>query len=94
MHVACQEENGLHRTRMSFRNLILAFSKDIEVCLVFSVPVSVWTLTAVEVDEEDPLEVPVIDECCMHTRAWLVVYREVTVVWIPPKQVELFLVND
>lgn len=64
--VACQGENRLRCKQMSFRNLILAFSEETQACSVLSAEVS-GTLTAVQVDEEDPLEVPVIDECCVHT---------------------------
>ncbi len=51
-------------------------------------------LTAVEVDEEHSLEVSVVDQGRMHSRARLVVYREVTEVRVPPKQIELLLIND
>lgn len=91
--VSCQGGNGLHCKQMTSKpNFSLQWRNWGPFC--FSVLMSVWTLTAVEVDEEDPLEVPVIDECCMHTWAWLMVYREVTVVWVPSKQVELLLIND
>jgi len=51
-------------------------------------------LTAIEVDEEDPLEVFVVDEHCMASRARLVVYGEVTPVGVPPKHVVLLLIYD
>ena len=49
-------------------------------------------LTAVEVDEEDPLEVFVVDEHRMASRARLVVDGEVAPVRVPPKHVVLLLV--
>lgn len=61
----------------------------------FVVGIVVWgSLTAVEVNEKDPLKMSVVDQRRMDPRAGLVVYHEVTVVWIPPKQIELLLIND
>lgn len=51
-------------------------------------------LTAVEVDEKHPFEVSVVNQRRVHTRARLVVYRKVTVVGVPPEQIELLLIND
>lgn len=51
-------------------------------------------LTAVKVDEEDPLEVFVVDEHCVASRTRLVVDGEVTPVRVPPKHVVLLLVYD
>lgn len=51
------------------------------------------SLTAVEVDEEHPLEVFVVHQSSMHAWAWLVVNGEVTHVRVPPEQVELLLIN-
>ena len=49
-------------------------------------------LTAVEVDEEDPLEVFVVDEHSVASRARLVVDGKVAPVRVPPKHVVLLLI--
>lgn len=51
-------------------------------------------LTAVEVDEKHPFQMPVVDEGCVHARARLMVDGEVTDVWVPPKQIILLFIYD
>lgn len=51
------------------------------------------SLTAVEVDEEHPLEVFVVHQCRVHSWTWLVVNGEITHVRVPPEQVELLLID-
>lgn len=51
-------------------------------------------LTAVEVYQEDPFQVLVVNQGSVDTRARLMVDGEVTPVGISPKQVELLLVYD
>lgn len=56
--------------------------------------VFVKALTAIEINEEHTLEVPMVDQSSVDSGAGLVIYGEVAVVWIPPKQVVLLLIDD